>query len=79
MLTDKGPRINLVTTFFAEEEEREVDFSRPGSPVSRRSPSLSLRSFMCFDLGFTRPDLEEPEPTKDSEMDLRRDSRILIE
>jgi hypothetical protein len=33
---DKGPRIDLVTIFFTEEEEREVDFPRPGS-----SPRLS--------------------------------------
>jgi hypothetical protein len=65
---DKGPRIDLVTIFFTAEEEREVDFSRPGlSPISRwRSPSLSLRSFLCLDLGFSQLEPEEPEPTKDS-------------
>jgi hypothetical protein len=49
-------------------------------PVSRRqSLSLSLRSFLCFDLGFSQPEPEEPEPTNDSDRDLRRDSKILIE
>jgi hypothetical protein len=79
---DKGPRIDLVTIFFTEEEEREVDFSRPG--LSPRLSTTILISVLAILLvsGSRLPEPEDPEPTKDSDRDLRhvrRDSQILIE
>jgi hypothetical protein len=49
------------------------------SVSQRRSLSLSLQSFLCFDICFSRPEPEEPEPTKDIDRDWRQDSQILIE
>jgi hypothetical protein len=78
---DVGSRIDLVTIFLVEEDEREEDFPRPGlSSISlRRSLSLSLRPFLCLDFDLSQPEPEESEPTKDRDKDLRRDSQILTE
>jgi hypothetical protein len=73
-----GPKIDLVKIFFPEEEQRDVEVSRPGLSAVTRRRSLSL-SRRRFDLSFSRPEPEESDPTNDIDRDQRRDSQILIE
>jgi hypothetical protein len=76
---DVGPRIDLVTTLFEEENVGEEDFYRPGlsAPSLCRSLLLSRRDLLCFDLVLSWP--EPAEFAKDKEQDQRRDSQILTE